>query len=146
MEDLALELDLEVTDRTRGPVGKAARVATSPFRAVAAVVMFLAKLVGAVLGIVALPFVLAGVLVRKVVGLLADLVYGVWRIIAWIVGLVTGTLLLVVKLIDATVGNLVRLVLKIVFGTLRIVLKVVTFGALGKKAVEAATDGDGDDS
>ena len=145
MEDLDHELDLEVADRGRGPVGTVARVATAPFRLVAGVVMFLAKVVGAVFGIVALPFVLAGVVIRKLVALLADLVYGIWRVITWIVALVAGVLLFVLKVLDATVGNVIRLVYKLVFGTLKFVLKVITFGAIGRKAVDVVTDDDDDD-
>ena len=143
MEDLDLELDREVADTgRRGPVSAVGRVVTAPFRLVAAVVVLAAKVVGAVFGILALPFVLAGVVVRKVVGLLADLVYGVWRVVSWLFALVAGALLLVLKLLDATVGNLIRLVYKVVFGTLKFVLKVITFGKLGKKAVEIASDDD----
>lgn len=142
IEDLDLELDLEVADTKRGPVGKAARVVTFPFRLVGGAIGLVVKIVAAVLGLLLLPFVLAGALVKKVVGLVADLVYGVVRLVAWVVGLVLGAVMLVVKLIDATVGNLVRLVFRMVFGTLRLLIKIITFGKLGKKAVQAASDPD----
>ena len=143
MEDLDLELDLEVAESPgRGVVGKTGRVITAPFRFVGGLVMLVAKLVGAVVGIVMLPFVLVGALLRKIIGLIADIVYGIWRLVTWVIALVAGALLLVLKLLDATVGNLVRLVFKVVFGTLKFVLKVITFGKLGKKAIEVASDDD----
>ena len=137
LDDVDLDLHL-ATARKRNPVRAVGRVVTFPFRAVAAVVGGIVGIVVLLLSIVLFPIRLAIGLIRRLVGLAADIVFAIWRVAMWAVGLVLGVFKLIFKLLDATIGNAIRLVFKIVFGTLKLILKIVTLGRFGRSAAAAA--------
>lgn len=119
------DLELAILDATaptkRGPIGKLFRMVTFPFRAIAGLIGAALGLVTGLAKVVLLPFRLAFAVTRRIVTLVSDVVYGIFRLIAGIVGMFVSVILFLIGIVIGTIKLAVRAVL----GVLKIPFKIL---------------------
>ncbi len=112
-------IDDVVAPKQGGIVRRAGRLVTLPFRIAGVVVRALVGVVTILVVVVAVPIRVAAGVIRKVVAVAADLTYALWQGVLKIVGLVLGVLKLVLRFLNGTIG----LALRVVWRTVRTALR-----------------------
>ena len=134
-----LDGDIEGTPAKKGGVIRSLfRLITLPFRLAAGLVRGVFKILGLVIATLLLPVKAAIALTKRIVGLAADLVFAVWRLVLFVVGLILGLFKLVFSILNATIGGAIRLVIGVIKRSFKLVLGTFLFATgIGRKRRKA---------
>ena len=79
-----------------------------------------------------------GASANGIVGLAADLVFAVWRLVLMVVGLILGLFKLVFAILNATIGGAIRLVISVIKRSFKLVIGTFLFATgIGRKRRKA---------
>lgn len=134
-----LDGDIEGTPAKKGGVIRSLfRLVTLPFRLAAALVRGVFKVLGLSVATILLPIRAAIALTKRIVGLASDLVFAVWRLVLFVVGLILGLFKLVFSILNATIGAAIRLVIGVITRSFKLVIGTFLFATgIGRKRRKA---------